>query len=181
MTIADRYRRLAAEFTDTVAAVPGDRWADPSPCEDWNARDVVRHMVDTHGLFRGLVGREAPNGPSVDDDPLGAWKAARDQVQSDLDEPALAGAGYEGYLGPTTFEQSIDRFLGLDLLVHHWDLARAAGLDDRMNPAEVHRALQETASFGDALRTPGVCKAAIEPPPDADEQTRLLMFLGRRP
>jgi hypothetical protein len=34
--------------------------------------------------------------------------------------------------------------------------------------------------LGDTLRSEGVCGPALEPPADADEQTRLLAFLGRR-
>ncbi len=51
--IAERYRRLAGTFEERIAAVPADRWEDPSPCEDWTARDVVRHVVDTQALFLG--------------------------------------------------------------------------------------------------------------------------------
>ena len=64
--ISDRYRRLSQAFADTVAAVPDDRWENPSPCEDWTARDVVRHVVQTPGIFWGMIGREYPEPPSVD-------------------------------------------------------------------------------------------------------------------
>ncbi len=35
------YQRLADEF----AAVPADRWSDPTPCEGWTVRDLGGHMV----------------------------------------------------------------------------------------------------------------------------------------
>lgn len=35
------YQRLADEF----AAVPDDRWGDPTPCEGWTVRDLGGHMV----------------------------------------------------------------------------------------------------------------------------------------
>lgn len=42
-------------------------------------------------------------------------------------------------------------------------------------------ALRDAAQgFGDALRESGACGPALDPPPDADEQTRLLAFLGRK-
>ena len=40
---------------EKVAAVPEDRWSDQSPCEDWKARDVVRHVVG-QGMAPALVG-----------------------------------------------------------------------------------------------------------------------------
>ena len=39
------------------------------------------------GMFLGFVGRSLGDIPAVDDDPLGAWTAARDVVQADLDDP----------------------------------------------------------------------------------------------
>ena len=76
--IADRYRRLAAAFSEKVAAVPDDRWEARTPCEGWSARELVGHVVDTQGMFLGFVGRSLPDDrPSVDDDPLTAWTAAR--------------------------------------------------------------------------------------------------------
>jgi hypothetical protein len=44
----------------------------------------------------------------------------------------------------------------------------------------VHHVLSAAEGFGDALRGPGVCGPASETPADADEQTRMLAFLGRR-
>lgn len=62
-TIADRYRRRASAMTDTIDAVPLDRWNHPSPCSEWKAVDVVRHLVDTQGMFAGFVGRQLEPGP----------------------------------------------------------------------------------------------------------------------
>ncbi|MDQ1729983.1 MAG: hypothetical protein QOK10_142 [Pseudonocardiales bacterium] len=179
--VADRYRRLSAAFTDTVAAVPPDRWDAPSPCAGWDARDVLRHVVESHGQFLGLVGRSLPELPSVDEDPLAAWSGAREAVQSCLDDPALAGTEYQGKFGRSTFEQAVDGFLSFDQVVHRWDLARAAGLDERIDPEEIARITAFANRMGDVLQNSGACGPAIEPPEGADDQTRLLMALGRRP
>ncbi|MGX7680891.1 TIGR03086 family metal-binding protein [Jatrophihabitans sp. DSM 45814] len=180
--IADRYRELTRVFTEKVAAVPSDRWDSPSPCAGWDARDVVDHVVQTHGMFLGLVGRSFPDDiPAVSDDPLAAWSVARDTVQAELDDPVRAKAEFEGTFGRSTFEQAVDGFLGFDQVVHGWDLAHATGLDERIDPVEVQRVAAQADRLGDALRTPGACGPAITPPADADEQTRLLMKLGRQP
>src|SRR5690349_15222427 len=112
--ISDRYRRLAAGFTDRVAAVPPDRWSAPSPCEGWTGPDVVRHVIEAHGIFLGLVDRSLGQIPPVDEEPLAAWEAARDIVQADLDDPARAEEAFDGHFGRTTFEQAVDRFLSMD-------------------------------------------------------------------
>ena len=72
---AERYRRLAAQFTDRVRQVPVDAWDNPAPCEGWVARDVVRHLVEwIPGFFSGY-GIDLEVGPSVDEDPVAAWEA----------------------------------------------------------------------------------------------------------
>lgn len=178
--ISERYRRLADAFADKVAAVPDDRWSSPSPCPDWTARDVVRHVVHTQGMFLGFVGRELGDIPSVDDDPLGAWNAARAVVLAGLEDPARAAEEFQGMSGPSRFDAAVDRFLSFDLVVHGWDLARAAGLDERIDPADVDDVRRAAEGFGDAMRSPGAFGPAVEPPRDADEQARVLAFLGRQ-
>jgi len=179
--IADRIRKLSDAFEAKVAAVPPEHWSSPSPCEGWDARDVVRHVVDVHGMMLKPAGREPSAGPSVDEDPLGAFRAARADVEAVLDDPELAGAEYDGVFGRTRVEATIDTFLGLDLVVHGWDLARAAGLDETMDPGEVARLAEQAKGLGDNLRRPGVCGPEVPAPPGANAQQRLLCLLGRDP
>lgn len=178
--VSDRYDRLAGGFADKVAVVPADGWDAPSPCEGWTTRDVVRHLVDVHGMFLGFIGQRLDNIPSVDDDPVGAFAAAREAVQANLDDPEQAKAEYDGFTGRMTFEDGVNIFVCFDLLVHNWDLSRAAGLDERLDEQEVRALLAAAPQFGETLRTPGICGPEVEAPSDADEQTRLLAFLGRK-
>jgi uncharacterized protein (TIGR03086 family) len=178
--IADRYNRLADDFAATIAAVPDDRWGARSPCEDWTARDVVRHVVETQGMFLGFVGRELGAIPSVDEDPAAAFAAARAVVAGDLADPDRAAATFTGFSGESTFEAAVDRFLSGDLLLHRWDLARASGQDVTLAPAEVERQHEVLQGFGEALRSPGAFGPPLEPPAGADAQTRMLAFAGRQ-
>ncbi len=50
---ADRFAVAAAGFSRTVAAVPATAWTNPSPCTGWNARDIVRHLVEWVPGFYG--------------------------------------------------------------------------------------------------------------------------------
>jgi uncharacterized protein (TIGR03086 family) len=179
--ISERYRKRSQEFADTVAAVPDDRWSNQSPCEDWTARDVVRHVAQTPGMFFGMIDAEYPEPPSVDEDPEAAFASARKTMQDALDDPAVAQTEFDGFFGRTTFEKAVDRFVNFDLVVHRWDLARATGLDETMPPEEVDRLSDEIAGFGDAARSPGVFGPVVDVPPDADPQSALLGQLGRRP
>ncbi|GAC1601244.1 MAG: maleylpyruvate isomerase family mycothiol-dependent enzyme [Acidimicrobiales bacterium] len=179
--IADRYRRLSQAFADKIAAVPTEAWTRPSPCEGWNARDIVGHVVSSQGMFLGFVGGAASEGPSVADDPEGAWNAARASVQSRLDDPEAAAVEFDGFSGRSTFEAAVGRFLCMDLVVHGWDLARSAGLDETIDPEDLIRVREQAEAFGEMLRSPQAFGPALEAPPGASEQQRLIAFLGRRP
>ena len=179
--IRERYRTLAAEFTRRVETVPPERWDDPSPCPDWTARDVVRHVVDTHRTMPAYVGLSLELGGSVDANPGRAWAEARDAMQALLDDPQRASLEYDGLFGRTSLQQTVDRFLNFDLLIHGWDLARATGQNETLPAAEVHRVYEDAARLGDSLRLGGVCGPAVSVSADAPEQDRLLGLLGRTP
>ena len=179
--VSERYKRLGDAFAAKIAAVPQNRWASPSPCPNWDARDVVRHVVSTQGLFLGFVGKELGDIPAVADDPVAAWDTARAKIQRELDDPQDAKAEFDGFFGRTTFEDSVDRFLCVDQVIHGWDLARAAGLDDRIPPDDVAWVRKQAEGYGDAMRSPMVFGPEVEAPAGADEQDRLLAYLGRTP
>src|SRR5215211_6637393 len=93
---ADEHRRIARAFTATVEGVAPEAWHRPAPVEGWVARDVVRHRVEWFpGFLDGAAGIALPAGPSVDDDPVGAWRTRTDAVQALLDDPATAERTYE--------------------------------------------------------------------------------------
>lgn len=179
-----RFRRRAAALVDTAAAVPAERWDDPSPCEGWTVRDVARHVADTQGTFAGFIDRTIEGVPSVDDDPVGALRAALGATQANLDDPAVAATGFDGFAGPTTYEAAADRFLGADLLIHRWDLGTGAGLEVELDPVDVDASLADIDALPPEVRamfrTQGAFGPELEAPDGADGATRLLAFLGRR-
>jgi uncharacterized protein (TIGR03086 family) len=180
--IADRYRRVAAGFTQRVEAVPADAWDRQSPCPDWTARDVIGHIAGSSAMFLGFVGRPAPEAADAADDPLGAWTAARDAIQAALDDPAVAATEYDGLMGRTTLAESTDRFLTADLVLHGWDIAVATGGDTSIDQAEASRILGELGGVPDEmLRSPGAFGPRVEVPDDADDADKLLGLAGRDP
>jgi uncharacterized protein (TIGR03086 family) len=178
--IAARYDRLSAAFVTTVAGVPDDSWDAPTPCRDWTVLDLVDHMVANHRQFLGFVDRELDPAPPTEHDAVAALSIARDQVLADLRDPARADETYDGVFGERTFAWAVDSFLSFDLAVHRWDLARATGQDDAIPPDQLDRLLADAQSWGDMARAPGVFGPPVEVSSDADPQTRLLAYLGRR-
>lgn len=177
--ISDRYARRADKFEAAIAAVPAGRWSDPSPCEGWSAADVVHHVIESHGLFERFVGRSLEQ-PSAADDLATRFAAARRQFDRELADPECADEEFDGLMGRTTFAAAVDRFLSFDLLVHRWDLAKATGGDVSMEPEDVVPAFEQVRGYGPMIRSPQVFGPELDPPPDADEQTRFLAYLGRR-
>src|ERR1700730_5612367 len=89
--ISERYGKVAGQFTRRVTAVSDDAWDNPAPCEGWVARDVVGHLVGwLPAFFFDTWGIEPRPAPSVDEDPVGAWKAVDVAIQSALDDPEVA-------------------------------------------------------------------------------------------
>jgi uncharacterized protein (TIGR03086 family) len=179
---ADRYRKVAAAFAARVDAVPAAAWDNPAPCEGWVARDVVRHLVEwVPGFFDSYWDLQLTIEPSVDDDPAAAWHALDGALVTALDDPALASSVREPPMGAMTFEAALDMVVTSDVLVHTWDLARSTGLDDRLDPDEVHRMFSGIEPMDEALRASGHYGPRVVVPADADEQAQLLGFLGRDP
>jgi uncharacterized protein (TIGR03086 family) len=180
--ISDRYRNVAARFTETARSVPADAWDAPAPCEGWVARDVVRHLVEwVPGFFAGNADLELPAGPSVDDDPVAAWLALDRALQAALDDPEVAERTFEMRGSRYSVEEAIATFCLGDVLVHTWDIARASGLDEALDPDEVHRLFVGMEPVDELLRISGHYGARVPVPDDADEQTKLIAFTGRQP
>jgi uncharacterized protein (TIGR03086 family) len=175
----------AEDFGRRVHAIPPDAWDNPTPCPDWAVRDVVNHMVGEHRwaveLLRGATVEEVGDrfeGDLVGDDPIGAWDRA---IYASLTEWSRTPPDRVVHLsaGPTPAAEYAEQML-VDLVVHGWDIARGAGLDERMDPDGVRHALAYVEAHIDELRGSGLF--ADPAPVDSDDpQDRLLGLLGRRP
>jgi uncharacterized protein (TIGR03086 family) len=180
---AERHRRIAGEFSATVAGTAPAAWDQPAPPEGWVARDVVRHLVDWFPSFlAGSTGIALPAGPSVDDDPAGAWEHQRAAVQALLDEPRTAEAVHDlPHLGRMPLAQAVDMIYTTDVFLHRWDLARATGQDETLDPATCAELLEGMRPMEAAMRQSGHYGPRVDVPRDADVQTQLLAFIGRTP
>lgn len=178
--ISERYHRLSDQMATTVANVAGDQWDATTPCEEWTALDLVRHLVDTQGMFLGFVSKEVGDLASVDDDPAAAWDGARAAIQTQLDDAEGAVAEFDGFTGRTTLEAAVDRFLCTDLVLHGWDLATATGQTVTIDPDDMAHIREAMAPLADKMRGPSAFGPELDAPTDADDQTTFLAFFGRR-
>ncbi|MFD9735436.1 TIGR03086 family metal-binding protein [Umezawaea sp. NPDC059074] len=182
-TAAEDHRAVAAVFTERVRGVAEGGWDAPAPCEGWVARDVVRHLVEWFPAFlKSGAGVDLPAGPSVDEDPVAAWTVHSEGVQALLDSPDTASKVLKNpHIGEVPLDRAVDTFYTSDVFMHTWDLARATGQDERLDPDRCAGLLEGMVAADEALRSSGHYGPKVEVPDDADVQTRLIAFTGRTP
>jgi len=178
---AERHRQVCQLFTDRVRGTR--RWNVPAPVAGWAARDIVRHLTQwLPGFLSAGAAIELPSGPSVDDDPVAAWQIHCAAVQALLDDPATADRDLANpHTGTLALDRAIDQFYTADVFMHTWDLARATGQDDRLDPGFCAQLLAGMEQMEEVIRSSGQYGVRVEVPGNADSQTRLLGFIGRDP
>lgn len=134
------------QFERVVRQLPADAWMLDTPSQ-MTVRALVEHVVVgnrfTALLLTGVNRDAARNGSAarpLGDDPLAAvTESAREQ------SVAFAGAPPQQLVpGPQKMVTAAAflRFRLVDLVVHAWDLLRAAGLDETLDPAVVRELLE---------------------------------------
>jgi uncharacterized protein (TIGR03086 family) len=178
---AERHRQVAGLFTERVRGARS--WDAPAPVAGWTARDVVRHLTSWFpGFLAAGAGLDLPHGPSVDEDPVTAWQVHCDGVQAVLDDPRAAHRELANpHVGVLPVENAIDQFYTADVFMHTWDLSRATGQDDRLDPDFCAQLLAGMEPMEEVMRSSGQYGARVEVPGDAGVQARLLGFIGRDP
>jgi uncharacterized protein (TIGR03086 family) len=178
---ARRHRLIADDFAHRVHGTRD--WSAAAPVSGWAARDVVAHLVEwLPGFVAGGSDVRLPSGPSPLDEPVAAWDAHQRAVQEILDDPETAGAAFSNpHTGSMPLGQAIDRFYTSDVFLHTWDLARATGQDETLDPEMCGEMLAGMEPLDDLLRSSGQYGPAVPVPAGADVQTRLIGFIGRDP
>ena len=146
-----------------------------TPCDDWDVRTLLNHMLDTQYYFLGTargeqVAMPSPQPPEdlVGDDPAADFSLMRKEMMS-----SYGADGVIEKTGPA---------LGIafaDQLLHAWDLAKATGQDTTM-PKGLPEAAYEMihGRFTDEQRK-GMFKPEITVAPTASAQEKLLAYAGR--
>ncbi len=183
MKPSEEYRSIAGRFGEVVHGVSADAWDAPAPVEGWTARDVVRHLVEWFpGFLAGGSDVRLPPTGSVDDDPVGAWDGFAASVQDVLDDPATDDRSFSNpHTGDLPLAVAISRFFTADVFMHTWDLARATGQDDTLDPERCRVMVEGMEPIDDLIRSSGQYGPRVPVPDDADPQSRLLGFIGRDP
>jgi uncharacterized protein (TIGR03086 family) len=183
----ESYRRAQDGFDAVLAAVPADRWDARSACAEWTVRDVAGHVIWGQRQLRAWATGEqytetagAPGAPHpakmTGEDPVATWRAAREAAVATLTEEAMGRMTSIPGMGDVPLV-AVVTLLITDQITHTWDIAHGLGIDVRLDPALVTIAFEWSRAH--VLRRPGFFGPELTPPADADEQGRMLAFLGR--
>jgi hypothetical protein len=158
-----------AEFERRLTAITDDDWGRPTPCTEWNVRQLVNHIVGHEYRYADKLATNnseyyvaSCDDDFLGDDPHGSWPKS----VALLDE-AIAGL------------DSLDTTISFLRPLPARDVSRAIGFDERIDErlAILTCPLVERLPAG---------RAFFAPPPDtlpstATPQDRLLHLAGRKP
>lgn len=181
------YRRAVEEFGARVRTVSAEQWSAPTPDADWDVRALVAHVLSENQwvppLLEGLTIAEVGDrfeGDQLGDDPYGSWTDVAvaalaackdDDVPLRVVHVSFGDITGEDYLAQVT----------TDHVIHAWDLARATGGDEHLDPELVDFAYGYLAPQAELWREAGAFGPAVKVPPGADRLTELLVLTGRDP
>jgi uncharacterized protein (TIGR03086 family) len=171
-------------IVQAAAAVPLDA---RTPCSDWDVAALVRHQL-YWAPFLAAAGRRttgAAIAPTEQDVPLDGWPAALDAAQADVvaawtDEAAWTGTTTMG--GPDPMPAAVigNMVLG-ELVVHGWDLARAAGVQAHWPDDVLAPVLEAVRGMGPMGRDMGIFGPEVDVAADAPLLDRIVAATGRTP
>jgi uncharacterized protein (TIGR03086 family) len=171
-----------------VEHVRNDQLSLPTPCDEWDVRSLLSHLVGTLALGEALLSDSMPSvpvepgglpaGDVLGGDPIKAYRAGMEALLAAATDEAL------GRMHTTPMGEMPGAMLGgfttLDIAVHGWDLAVATGQDPTLDDdlaATVLGFARQTLSAD--TRAPRI---GPEVPVDSTSVTdQLAGFLGRTP
>lgn len=187
MDVLETYRRSLTEFTDRVAQISPTEWNSPTPCQDWNLRTLVNHVVSEDRwsvpLLAGATVAEVGgrfDGDVLGADPLTSAQEATAEADLAVSEPDALDRTVHLSSGDTPAREYVYQLL-TDHLVHAWDAAVAIESEPRLDARAVHEALTWFADREQSYRDAGSIGPRVEVGSGASEQDRLLAAFGRDP
>jgi uncharacterized protein (TIGR03086 family) len=180
------YRQALDQTGTIVAGVRPDQFGLMTPCEGWNVRTLLSHMV-------GVVTRAALTGEGVDApvfpafvhaetaDWLAAYSKAADRALAAWADDGKLEALFAVPWGKVPGRGAVTGYAE-EILTHGWDLATATGQETERDPALAEFALEfAQRSIPPEIREQAPFGLGVEPPPDVGPYMRLAVWLGRTP
>ena len=173
------YRAATDRAIVVVEAVRTDQLGSATPCSEWTVQQLLDHLADgTAYLLSAAAGKDLQPAQAT-------GVEYRRRVEDVLKALALPGALERTCLSPLGFEWPVSQAVAgtfMDVLIHTWDVARATGQDEKLDPVLVEACsamfLPEMPERG---RAAGIVGPAVDVGQDASPQDHLLAAMGRQP
>lgn len=192
MDIQDLNRRAVRQSAEIVSTIRQEHWDLPTPCAQWNVRQLVAHMTAQNNGFAAAADGETEDDAvwreRITDDQAGDYLRSAERVLDAFHGPEVMGREFWlpeiRRVGGFPARMAIS-FHFLDYVVHGWDVGAAIGVPPSFDDDIVAAALEVTrraVPVGPSRSLPGSAFAPPLPvPTEGSEQDRLLLLLGRSP
>jgi len=177
-----RFVQAVLAFDAVVQRTDASAWQNATPCEGWNASDLLEHQC---AVLNGVAAMAAsgemakPTPPADMSDPQAVWRNTRDTVIGNLDQQ-----GVLAQQGPFWFgAETIDDVVGVvmwDAVTHTWDLAQATGQSHGLDDQLVQACHDVVAPMSDMLVETERTGPVLEVAADAPILDRYLALVGRQ-
>jgi uncharacterized protein (TIGR03086 family) len=185
--LIELYRRSVAGFADRVGQVGADQWSGPTPCADWNVRQLVNHIVYEErwipSMFAGATIAEVGDrfdGDLLGADPVGSAGDAAAQADAAVADPGALDRTVHLSFGDFPATEYLHQLIA-DHLVHSWDLAAAIGADRTLDAGVMQAIAEWFAGREDLYRQAGAIGPRVDVSETAGTQDRLIGAFGRDP
>jgi uncharacterized protein (TIGR03086 family) len=180
------HERALAHTRRYIEGIADDQWGLDTPCDDWDVREVVSHIVAGNS-WAGELGRgrtieevgDRLDGDVLGDDVLAAYDESAGAAQGAFAAPGAMEAACAVSYGPVSGAVYAGHRL-IDVLIHGWDVAVGTGQDTTLETELVEVCWAVAEPQAELLAGSGAFATDVVAEPDADLQTRLLALLGRR-
>jgi len=168
-----------------VTGIPAGRWHAATPCEGWDTRALLNHVVSGNlwaaelaaGTTIESVGGRL-DGDVLGPDPARSYATSAKAAAAAFLRPGALDAPCAVSYGPVPGSvYAGHRFI--DVFIHGWDLATATGQDTALDPDLMEACRQIIEPQLELFRAAGALAAELPVPPGATAQTRFLAMLGR--
>jgi uncharacterized protein (TIGR03086 family) len=182
--LGERHLAVCQRFGESVRAANGN-WDRRSPCEAWDARGVLEHVIGFHDVLLLRPLGLKPDRPR--DDPRIRWELTYGQLEKAFEpgrrlfERVVDIPELQGNPATRLDARAMMPNLTRDVLVHTWDLARAVGADDRLDDGWCEHFYAGLPGDPMALVASGMFDAPVVMSDHTDVQSKLLARLGRNP
>ena len=183
----EMYEKAMQAADGVIRGIAPEQYAAPTPCDEWDVRELVNHLVFGNWMFARAAGGERVRVDDDDlpdmvgDDPVTAFRQSADAAVAAWRTPGatekVCHLPFADLPGPAAM-----RIHFKDVVVHTWDLARATGQAEELAPELASSALEISRTVvNDEMRELGAFGPAVAVDDEAPVHHQLVGFLGRTP